>query len=115
MKTIIYKMLYIFLILMSLLGLGCSSAILPPRVVTQYETKVVRIPDILLRTCATTKPPLPNEYIALDYPGKEGVLIDYSIHLLKDIKVCNSQLSEIKKLQDIQLSILKGSASGKAK
>ncbi len=76
--------------------------------VTVYQDKLVDIPDNLLKPCSTTQPPEKQAYIASNSSKKEQSLANYSINLIKDIKNCNEQITEIKLLQEKQRKILEG-------
>jgi hypothetical protein len=99
-------------ILVLALTVGCTPA---PKVqiVTQVELKPIDIPDALLIPCTVTTPPVPAEYLALDYEGKEEMLTNYTISLIKDMGLCNGRLSNIRSVRDQQLQIYRDLKSHK--
>jgi len=90
----------------SIVMFGCS--IEPPRpIVTQYQTQLVKISDVLLMPCSVSEPPDTETYILSSYIDKESILTDYSLQLLNDLKTCNDQIARIKQLQIDQDNLIK--------
>ncbi len=94
-------MRYMYLILvgtvMSLLT-GCATQ----PVVTKIDTHIVNVPAPLLKKCKIDIPPSKDAYMQADMQGREELLTNYIIALLKDLKNCNTQLTAINTFQHTQ-------------
>ena len=97
--------LYLFALFNIMVLGGCSFNKPLPQLVTKVETVHIKVPENLLQPCLVTRPPNPIDYLEMDYEGKENELTNFSINLLKDLNICNSQIKQIK---DFQTTIIKG-------
>jgi len=82
-----------------------ACAATPQRVVvTQTQTEVITIPDILLAPCSVSVPPNKEEYPDLTFPQKETILTDYINRLVTDMRNCNARVKDIKAYQERRLN-----------
>ena len=100
------KMKYFLSFILVFILSACGHLTPVETVVTKTEVIHTSIPNSLLKDCSVTKPPSKVSYLAMDYAGKEDALSNYIINLLKDLKLCNTQLSEIRNYQIEQKEIL---------
>jgi hypothetical protein len=89
---------------------GCASAP-QERVVIKTEIKTVTIPESMLSVCDVSAPPAKQDYLKLTYPEKEKVLVDYSLRLLTDLRLCNVK---IKTALEAQAELVKNAEQSKA-
>lgn len=105
------KSLYIFFTLLLLCLTGCATT-QPAKVVTKTNVELIATPADLLLICQVTEPPNRDNYLLLSAREKEEVLTNYSGKLLKDLSLCNIQISSIKRFQELQLQELKKKKDG---
>jgi hypothetical protein len=86
---------------------ACGNFAVKPSVIVETKNNYIPIPEELMYDCNVTAPPYKNEYIAAGEKGKEGLLINYSIALNKDLRICNNQMSKIRQFQTDTLENLK--------
>lgn len=86
----------IIIISMIVLMTGCGSEPIKPQTLTVYQYKFVDIDESLLKPCKVSEPPSKETYPNLNFIEKENILANYSISLLRDLKICNSQISKVK-------------------
>lgn len=79
---------------------GCSSN--PISTVNLKEKEVVKIsiPEELLTPCKPEKPLDKDSYLKLNILERESYLTDYSISLLKELKICDSKIQSIRNLNN---------------
>lgn len=98
----------LFTVLIALLLAGCGTTI-QERVVIKTEIRTVKIPDTLLTPCEVTVPPQRETYINSNTKEKEKLLTDFSIDLLKDLRLCNAQIKKIRDLHKEQVKAIEDS------
>lgn len=99
MFEIYYSYWRLSLVIMTIGLVGCATKAPEPNVIIKTEYKHVLVPDAFLNDCFISKPPAKDVYIASGEKAKEGMLTDYSMSLLKDLKNCNAQLSKARSFQ----------------
>lgn len=93
-------MRYILILCASVLVSACSTKPATPIVVTEYKNQVVSIPNTLLQKCTVTVPPDKTLYVNSSDSEKEEMLVTYTQNLLTDLDNCNTQLLQIKSIND---------------
>ena len=95
-----------FICLLAIALTACAAT--PQRVVvTQTQTEIITIPDILLKPCAVSVPPNKEEYPDLTFSQKETVLTDYINRLITDMRNCNALVKDIKAYQERRINELR--------
>lgn len=87
----------IALVMLSLL-VGCSTLNTTELNVGKTKVEKVVIPDSLLMECKPGKFMSKEEYLKLQYQEREGVLTDYILDLYAVIAGCNTNITNIRKL-----------------
>lgn len=106
MKYIRHTVIGTVLLSISLFLSGCASMGLEaPTIVTKTQTIVVSTPSPLLLKCPIKEPPAESDYLAVDMSGRENLLTNYTIDLLKDLKNCNDQIETISVFQTQQIKL----------
>lgn len=98
-------MLYICyaIVLFAIISAGGCAQTPIIKTVTQIEYKTVTIPPVLLLPCSVAAPPSQEDYLKANFSEREEYLTNYTVELLGNLKVCNSQISNIKAIQDEQV------------
>lgn len=73
-----------------------------------FKTRYVTIPDALLQSYDTPKPPEREAYLSLSMKDKEMSLANYAVELTKTIGLYKNRLKEIDTMQKSQVEIYKG-------
>ena len=97
MKRSLLVMEILFLVALLTLT-GCVTAP-QERIVVKTETKLIKTPESLLMPCEVTAPPSKTEYVSKTAQQKEATLTDYALNLLKDLRICNNQIKQVKDFQ----------------
>ena len=84
---------------------GCATAP-QERIVVKTEVKVIKIPDSLLTPCEVSVPPSKQEYLNKNAQEKESALTDFALNLLRDLRVCNTQIKQVKDFQSKEIQSL---------
>lgn len=82
------------------------------KTVTQIEFKAIDLPEVLLKPCHVTEPPDQAVYLGAPFSDREEHLTNYIVELLGDLKVCNSQISQLKLIRDEQIKAYAPKSSG---
>ena len=98
------KTLFVLLTVLVVMMTGCGTNNIKPPII-EPKTYVVSFPEALLTACVATQPPKQSVYIGSDSLGREKLLTDYTIALLKDLKNCSDQIAELRSLQEKQKQI----------
>lgn len=93
-------MRHILILCVSVLISACTTKPTTPIVITEYKNQVVSIPDALLQKCAVTVPPDKAQYVNSSDNEKEDILVTYTQNLLTDLDNCNTQILQIKSIND---------------
>jgi hypothetical protein len=92
--------LYLLLVI-TLFLTACAT---PPKqvIVEVKETEVIKIkvPDTLLKPCLPDSPIDKESYLKLQMYERELYLTKYTVSILTNLKECNVQIDEIRKLQE---------------
>lgn len=103
---LIFKLCY-FIVLAGILiaGGGCSTPAPIIKTVTKIEYKPIAIAPLLLKPCKVTTPPDKEAYLEATFQKREEYLTNYTVELLSDLKICNSQINTIKESQEEQIKL----------
>lgn len=88
---------------------GCATV--TEKVVVKTEVKVITTPKTLLLPCTVTEPPDKAEYLSKTYQKKEQALTDYALSLLKDLRICNTQVKQIEEFQTNEVNFIEKNKS----
>lgn len=97
-------MKYFILFICALLS-ACGTTV-QERIVVKTQTEIVKIPDSLLVKCEVTPPPQREVFVATTGKDRERLLTDYSIDLIKDLRLCNVQIDKIRTVQKEQIKTI---------
>lgn len=87
--------------------ISCSSTIKPsPVIIVEKELIPLNVPELLLYNIEASSPPNKDNYLELNYKGKEEVLTNYIIKLIGNLDSCNSSISNIRVLINKQNEII---------
>lgn len=85
------------LAIVSILFLTGCSAFQPKEVVVEKKTVIYKnIPDHLLQSCQTSRPPNTKTYLTASEKERSELMTNYTNDLIADVKKCNDRITLIK-------------------
>lgn len=87
----------IVVILLTVLTTSCSIFRPKPVVIRKVDTKLLKVPDVLLEPLKPVRVPNPREYTKLPEAKRTKILTSTMIKLLKNVGEANRRLEAIKR------------------